>query len=83
MRRIERDERRIAVAPIGKLLQKRMIRRFIRLGDAKIRYRAARIGKALAEPDAPQLGGPVQRDDAHRVSDLGDDCERLPLRRRA
>ena len=83
MRRIERDERRIAVAPVGELFEQRVVGRLVGLRDAKIGNGAARIGKAHAEADAPPLGDPVDGDDAERVLDLRDDGERRCLRRRA
>ena len=58
MRRIERDERRIAVAPVGELFEERMVGRLVGLGDDKIGNGAARIGKARAQADAPPLGIP-------------------------
>ena len=44
--RIERDERRIAVRPVGDLFEKRAVGRLVRLRHEKVGNRAARIGKA-------------------------------------
>ena len=76
MRRIERDERRIAVAPVGELFEKRMVGRLVGLLNAQIGNSAARIGEAHAQADSSPLGILVDRDDAQRVLDLCDDGER-------
>ena len=82
MRRIERDERRIAVAPVGDRLEQRAVGRLVGFLHDEIGMRAARIGEAHAEPDAAPLGERVDRDDAQRALDLGHDGKRLSLRRR-
>ena len=76
MRRIERDERRIAVAPIGELFEKRVVGRLVGFLHAKIGNGAARIGEAHAQANSSPLGIFVDRDDAHRILDFCDDGER-------
>lgn len=82
MRRIERDERRIAVAPVGDRLEQRPVGGLVSFFDAKIRNGPARIGKACPKPHATTLGDTVDRDDAQRALDLRDNGKRR-LRRRA
>jgi len=82
-RRIKRDQRRIAVTPIGDLFEERVIGILIFLRDAKVGDRAASIGKARAQAESTPLGNMIDGDDAERVFDLRYDRERQSLRKRA
>ena len=82
VRRVEPDERRIAVAPVGDFFEERTVGRRVGGRDAERGKRAARVGEACAEADAAPLGGAVDGDDAQRIGDLLDDRQRL-VRRRA
>ena len=76
VRKIERDERRIAVAPVGELFEERMVGRLVGLGHDEIGDGAACIGKGGAQADSPPLGNFVDCDDANRALDFFDDGER-------
>ena len=83
IRRVERDERRIAVAPVSELFEERVVGRLVGLDNDEVGNGATRIGETHAQADASPFGIPVEGDDAQRVLDLGDDGERrLILRRR-
>jgi hypothetical protein len=82
-RRIERDQRRIAVAPIGDALQECAVGRLVSLGDDEIGMAAAGVCEAHAHRNATAFGNAVRGDDAERALDLRNDRERRSLRKRA
>jgi hypothetical protein len=76
MRKIERDQRRIAIAPVGDLLQKRTVGNFVGLLDHKVGDGAACIGKRQTGTESSQLGILVESNDPHCILDLRDDGKR-------
>lgn len=82
MRRVKRDKRRVAVAPIGNHVQECSVGVLVRFHGVEVGHDAARIGKADAKADSAFTGNAVDGDDAECALDLRDDDERLPFRRR-
>ena len=78
VRRIESDERRIAVAPVGELFEERMVGRLVGLSDNEIGDSAARIRKGRTQTNSPPLGIFIDGDDTERALDFRDDGERSP-----
>lgn len=84
-RRIERDQRGVAVAPIGDRRQQALVCLGIGLGDGKPRMARAGIGQRQSDGEAKARGGIIQRGDAQRALDLVRNDERdsrVPSRRR-
>ena len=81
--RIEADQRRVAVAPVGDGIEQAAVRRRLAGGDGKAGKHRARIGERHAGPQAEALRRIVHGDDPLRALDrLGDD-ERLIRRGQA
>ena len=76
MRRVERDERGIAVAPIRNLFEEIVIGRLVGFLHAKVGDGALRIGKGQIKTKPAPRGILVESDDAHRILDFRDDGER-------
>ena len=81
--RIEADQRRVAVAPVGDGVDETPVRFLVALGDRKRRIHGARIGERHAEPQAEALGRIVHGHDPLRALDRLDDDERLIRRGQA
>jgi hypothetical protein len=79
MRRIERHQRRKAVAPIGKRIQSAGVGGFIRIVHLQLRTDGAGIGKRQADVKAALCGPLVQRNNLLRVVLFGNDNARMIL----
>ena len=73
MRRIERDQRREAVTPVGNVIQRFEIGDRIGIEHAQIRTDRPRIGQGQANLEAKTGSGIIERMDLQRVVLLGDD----------
>ena len=76
IRRIEGDERGVALGPVGDGREQGRIGGSILVDDVERRDHGAGIGERLADGEAEPLGRLIQRDEAERALDLGDDRER-------
>jgi len=83
MRRVERHQRREAVAPIGDAFEHLGVSREISLVHDEVGTDRAGIRQRLAEADAVTRRGLVERMDEQCIGVLDDDDLRLALRRSA
>ena len=82
-RRIERHERREAVAPVGDAAEQLQIRGRVRRHHLQARHHRARIGERLADAQAQRRRLAVERGDGERVALFRRDDERRRVRRRS
>ena len=79
MRRIERDQGRKAVAPIGKCIQSAGVGGFIRIVHLQLRTDGAGVSERQADVKAMLCGGLVQRRNLQCIVLFGDDNIRMIL----
>jgi hypothetical protein len=77
MRRIERHQRREAVAPVGDVIQQFGVGGLIGVEHPQMWTYGPRIGQRQADLEAEIGGGIIQRIDLQRVVLLGDDDARV------
>src|ERR1700744_2716986 len=73
MRRIERHQRREAIAPVGYIVQQFGIGGFVGVEYLDLRTDRASIGKRQADLEAETGRGIIQRGDLQRIALFGDD----------
>ena len=81
--RIEADQRRVAIAPVGDGVEQPAVRRLVARGDGEGGMHRARIGERHAEPQAEALRRIVHGHDPLGALDRLDDDERLIRRGQA
>jgi len=73
VRRVERDQRREAIAPVGDIAERLGVRRLIGVKDFQMRTDGAGIGERKSDVQTKVRGSIVQRIDLQRVVLFGDD----------
>lgn len=68
---IETDQRRVAVAPVGDLLQHHPVGGFVILRDIEIGQAGSRVGKSQSGKKSKLPRAPIRMDETERPSDLG------------
>lgn len=77
MRRIERNQRREAVTPVGDVAERLRIGREVRVEYFQVRTHRPRIGERLADMQTHAFGGFVECMDHQRIVVPGDDDSRF------
>ena len=77
VRRIEADQRRVAVAPVGDVLEQAAVGLGIGLHHRQLRIHGAGVGEAHADLEAKPRRAVGQRGDALRALDRRDDDKGL------
>ncbi len=80
IRAVERDQRRIAVAPVGKRVQEGGIGKRIGRQHLQIGMHGAGLGNALAAGKLQAFGVAIERDNAHGIVLLGGKDDRRMVR---